>query len=290
MNSTNSARVQLISSMLIFGTIGIFVRNIPLSSGMVALVRGVVGTLFLLLFTAITGKKISKKDIKNNLAVLIISGVLIGFNWVLLFEAYKYTTVAVATLCYYMAPVFVILLSPVFLKEKLSIKKIICSLVAIIGMVFVSGITDKSGFSFKGIALGLGAAALYASVIMLNQKLKDIKPYDKTIMQLGSASAAIFPYVLLSGSIGELAMLDGKGIALLTIVGIVHTGFAYAMYFGSMKALNAQTVAIFSYIDPIFAVILSAVLLKEPLTVYTAIGALLILGSTLISEIKLNKQ
>ncbi len=283
MTNQNSARLQLISSMLIFGTIGIFVRNIPLSSGAVALVRGVTGTLFLLLLTFATKKKISKADIRENLATLIISGVLIGFNWVLLFEAYKYTTVAVATLCYYMAPVFVVLLSPIFLKERLSAKKIICVIIAVAGMVPVSGITNGQGVKLTGVLLGLGAAALYASVIMLNQRLKSIRPYDKTIMQLGFASLAVFPYVLLMGFGAPLTALDGKSIALLLIVGIVHTGFAYALYFGSMKALSAQAVALFSYIDPIFAVLLSSLILSEPLTPQTIIGALLILGSTLLT-------
>ncbi len=270
--------------MLIFGTIGIFVRSIPLSSGSVALVRGIIGTAFLLIFTFLTKKKICKADIKKNLAVLAVSGILIGFNWVLLFEAYKYTTVAVATLCYYMAPVFVIILSPVFLKEKISVKKIICVLIAISGMVLVSGATAGGSLSIKGVLFGLGAAVLYAGVIMLNQRLKDIKPYDKTIVQLGTASAAILPYVLLTAPLSEFAGLDAKAVILLAVVGIIHTSFAYALYFGSMKSLSAQTVAIFSYIDPIFAVILSALILKESITALTVLGAVMILGATMVSE------
>lgn len=287
MKNESNARVSLILSMIIFGTIGIFRKYIPLPSGIVACARGILGVAFLLAFIKIKKIKMDGKMIKKHLTVLLLSGAFIGLNWVLLFEAYRYTSVAVATLCYYMAPIFVILVSPLVLKEKLTLKKSICVAVALLGMVFVSGVLEGgiSGISeLKGILFGLGAAALYATVVMMNQGLKEVPTYDKTIMQLGAAAVVLIPYIFVVEDLSAV-VLTPLIVVMLVIVGVVHTGIAYALYFGSMNGLKAQTVALFSYIDPIVAIILSALFLKEPMTVFSGIGSVLVLGATMISEL-----
>lgn len=297
MNSSNTntsvelSRIKLILAMTIFGTIGIFVRYISLPSSVIACVRGFVGVAFLLVMTFIRKSKISFQDIKKNLLLLCISGAFIGINWILLFEAYRYTTVATATLCYYMAPIFVTLASPIVLKEKLTIKKIVCIFVALIGMVFVSGIvgTNSLQINVPGILCGVLAAFFYACVILLNKHIKNISAYDMTMTQLFIAAVVILPYVLLTEDVSAFS-LDTKAFICLLLLGIVHTGFAYMIYFSSITVLKAQTVAIFGYIDPVVAIILSALLLKEEMGITGVIGAVLILGSTLFSEITLKKK
>lgn len=287
MGRETNAKASLILAMVIFGTIGIFRKYIPLSSGIVACARGILGVVFLLIFIKVKKLSMNKNAIKKHLKILLISGAFIGLNWVLLFESYRYTSVAVATLCYYMAPIFVMIVSPFLLKEKMTAKKAVCVMVALIGMVFVSGVLD-GGISdiseLKGILFGLGAAALYATVVMMNQKLGEVPTYDKTIMQLGAAAVVLIPYVLLVENLSA-AVLTPLIIMMLIIVGVVHTGIAYALYFGSMNGLKAQTVALFSYIDPIVAIVLSAMFLMEPMTIYSWIGAVLVLGATMISEL-----
>lgn len=277
--------LQLSLSMFIFGTIGIFVRHIPFPSSVIALARGGIGMLFLLLVVLIRRQKISKADIKRNLIPLCLSGFFLGFNWILLFEAYRYTTVATATLCYYLAPVIVILVSPIILKEKLTAKKLICVAVALLGMVFVSGILQTglpSVGESKGILFGIAAATFYASVVLCNKHIHDISSYDMTIMQLGIATVVLLPYTLLTESLGDIT-ITASALGMLLFVAIVHTGVAYALYFSSMQGLKSHTIAIFSYVDPIVAIILSAILLHEPMGISGVIGAVLILGSTLIS-------
>lgn len=285
-NAQSCSRLMLIASMIIFGTIGIFRRWIPLASSVLALSRGLIGAVFLLAVIALRGKKPELSAIRKNLWKLLISGAFIGFNWILLFEAYRFTSVATATLCYYLAPMFVLLASPFVLKEKLSGRKLLCLLAALGGMVLVSGVL-QAGFrlsELKGVLFGLGAAALYASVVLLNQKLTDISAYDKTAVQLGAAALVILPYTLLTESLAP-GDFTWPVIGLLLLVGIVHTGLAYTLYFGSMEALPAHSIAIFSYIDPIVAVLLSALLLKEPMTPAGWLGALLILGAAFVSEL-----
>lgn len=292
MKKENQSKLLIIIAMTIWGTIGIFRKYIPLPSGMIALTRGILGSLFLVLVMVFTRKKLSWKDIKDNLIMLLISGALMGANWILLFEAYQYTSVATATLCYYMEPVFVMLVSPIFLKEKLSVKKIICIVTALLGMALVSGVFDMESFhvsELKGVFLGLGAAALYASVVILNIKLKPIGAYDKTITQLLSATIVILPYVLLVENINNIS-LEPINILMLVLVGIIHTGIAYTLYFGSMSNVKAQTVAIFGYIDPVVAIILSALILRERMGMLEIIGAVLILGATLVCEIDFKKK
>ena len=284
----NKAKLELIASMFIFGTIGIFVRHIPLPSSMIALVRGFVGAFFVLLFVYLKKSKLDKAAIKKNFVMLALSGAFIGINWILLFESYHYTTVATATLCYYMQPIFVILASPFLLKEKLTVKKVACVVVALIGMVFVSGVLQTGIPALseaKGILYGLGAACFYASVVLMNKKITEINAYDKTIMQLGMGAIVLSPYVMFTQYFGSAAASMTPSLwALLLFVGLVHTGVAYALYFDCMSDLKAQTLAIFSYIDPIVAIILSALLLKENMGLYGVIGAVLVLGSTFISE------
>jgi len=291
-SSTHTARLQLITAMLIFGTIGIFVRYIPLPSSVIALVRGVVGTVFLLVLVRVRNMPVSWAIVKENLLFLALSGVAIGFNWILLFEAYRYTTVATATLCYYLAPVIVMLVSPILLKEPLTPRKAICIMVALGGMVLVSGVlnTDFSGSGEAlGILFGVGAACLYASVILMNKKLPNVPAFDKTIVQLGVAAIALLPYVWFTERGSEIS-LKPLAVILLLVVGIVHTGIAYALYFGSIRDIPAQTAALFSYIDPVSAIFLSALFLKEGLTVPGVIGAILVLGSTLMSEWPFGKK
>lgn len=282
----NTSKLKFLGAMSIFGTVGIFVRAIPLSSAGIACFRGFVGCLFLLLFMTVTRKKLSGGDIRQNLPVLLLSGAAIGTNWILLFEAYRYTTVATATVCYYLAPVFLLIASPL-LGEKLTAKKLLCVGVALTGMVCVSGVLKGSLpvlSELTGIGLGVGAAVLYATVMLLNKKLKSISAYDKTVIQLGTSATVVLPYLLLTG-VGNLSDMTGQAWLLLAVVGIVHTGIAYTMYFGALQKLSAQTVALFCYLDPVIAILLSALLLQEPMDPFSILGTVLILGSALYSEL-----
>ena len=284
------ARGELILAVLLFGTIGLFRRGMDLPSSVIALGRGLIGTLFLLLSALLRGKALDTAAIRRKLPWLILSGGLIGFNWILLFESYRYTTVATATLCYYMAPVIVILASPWLLKERLTLRRGLCAAAAVLGMVLVSGVlTESRGGDLRGVLFGLGAAALYASVVLVNQRLRDMDALEKTVVQLGAAALILLPYVLATEDLSALTW-NALSLLLLLILGVVHTGWAYSLYFGSMGALPAQTVALCSYLDPVTAVLLSALVLREPLGLPGAVGAALVLGAALVSELPERKR
>ena len=290
--SSLNSYLMLISAMLLYGTIGVFRRYIPLSSGMLAFSRGLLGSLFLWGLVRLRGRGRAEWIGRKDLLLLALTGALIGANWMLLFEAYNHTTVATATMCYYMQPTLVILLSPLVLRERLTARRLACAGAAVAGMAFVSGVADGGGISARdlsGVAFGLGAAALYATVILLNKKLQVEDVYRKTAVQLTAATVALAPYVLLTEDFAAIR-LDARAAVLVLIVGVVHTGVAYAMYFGSMKRLRAQTIALLSYIDPVFALLLSAAVLHEPITPLGVLGAALILGSALVGEGRRQKR
>ena len=259
-----------------------------MSSAALAFARGLIGGIFLLCWMTLTGKPLKLQISKKNFFILCLTGVALGANWLLLFESYNHTSVAVATLCYYMEPTILILLSPLLFKEKLTAKKLVCAVVSFVGMVLVSGVLENGDTDLTGILFGLGAAVLYAVVVILNKKNPVENAYGKTMVQLFVSAAVLFPYLLLTEDVGSFS-LGGTEIAMLLIVGIVHTGIAYAMYFGSVQNLPSQTVAVFSYIDPVLAVVLAGSLLGETLSVSELIGAVLILGAALVSEIRRKK-
>ena len=275
-----SPYVLFITSMLIFGTIGLLRRFIPLPSAMIACIRGIVGGAVLLLFLLAKRDKHRIKTRTSAVAGLCAVGAAMGFNWILLFEAYNYTTVATATLCYYMQPTIVVLLSPIFFREKLTKRKILLCLIAGAGMVLVSGVTEgnSAGGNIKGAALGLAAAVLYAAVVIFNKKITGVDPLKKTIIQLFSAGVVMIPYLLITGEY-RVGPIGPETAVLLLTAGVVHTGIAYILYFSSLPGLPAQTAAIFSYIDPVSALVFSAVFLGERLSIQGIAGAVMIIGA-----------
>ncbi len=286
MEKSNKAQLLIILSMAVFGTLGPFVRNISVSSGELALYRAILAAVFVGLFLLISKQRINFPEIKKELPLLIISGMAMGINWILLFEAYKYTTVSVATLSYYFAPVIVTLVCPIFFKEKLGTKQIICFIMSTIGLVMITGIGElKSGGSdIIGILFGLGAAVFYATVVLLNKFIKKVEGLHRTFLQFIAAIIILIPYVACTSGI-TLGGMSGAGWICLLIVGIIHTSITYCMYFTAIKDLPGQKAAILSYVDPLVAVIISVAVLSEPISTTQIIGGILILGFTLWNEL-----
>ena len=289
MNRENTAKGLMASAMFIFGTLAPFVRNINVSSGELALYRAVLAAVLVGGFLLVTKQKLSVGSIKKELLLLLLSGAAMGVNWILLFEAYKYTTVSVATLSYYFAPVIVMVVCPLLFKEKLTGKQAVCFVMSTAGLVMITGTAGGGKQDLLGIAFGLGAAVLYASVMLLNKFIKGVTGLHRTFIQFLAAIIVLVPYVSFTGGF-TLRELDSTGWGALLIVGLVHTGLTYCMYFSALKDLPGQKVAILSYIDPLVAVLVSVIWLSEAITVPQVMGGLLILGFTLWSELPVGKK
>lgn len=291
MTGSKNARIMLVVSMAVFGTLGLFVRNIPVASGELALYRAVLAAVMLGGYFLVTKQRIDFKAIGKELVLLLLSGAAMGVNWILLFEAYKYTTVSVATLSYYFAPVLVTLACPILFKEKMGAKQWLCFAMSTVGIVLITGLGDLSGSNMHhiGIAFGLGAAVFYATVILLNKFIRGVTGIHRTFLQFLAAIAVLVPYVACTSGV-TLGNLDGVGWINLLVVGLFHTGVTYCLYFSALKELPGQEAAILSYIDPLVAVLISVFVLGEQMTLMQGIGGVLILGFTLWNEMKAKEK
>lgn len=277
--------LKIVIAMTIWGSVGLFVKNISLPSIEIAFLRGAIGIVFLLIVSFFMKNKTPKGEkeecSKRNIILLGISGIALALNWLLLFQAYKYTTVANATLSYYAAPVFVVLLSPIVLKENLTFKKLISVLIAMGGLVLImmnQPETNTGNYMHtKGISYGLSAAVAYASVVLLNKSIKGFSSYYRTTIQMIISTLILVPIVFFRGNIHITGI---NMIINILILGVFHTGLAYLLYFSSIQNVSAQRVSVLSYIDPISAIILGTLFLGEPLTIYHVIGGICILFST----------
>ena len=280
---------MMIISMIIFGTIAPFVRNISVSSAELALYRAVMAAVLVGGFLLVTGQRIDVKAIKKELLLLLISGAAMGVNWILLFEAYKYTTVSVATLSYYFAPSIVMIVCPILFKEKLGAKQIVCFVMSTAGLVLITGTAGGGSRDLIGILFGLGSAVFYAAVMLLNRFIKGVEGIHRTFIQFVAAIIVLLPYVIFTDGF-SLGSLNALGWGSLLVVGLVHTGLNYCMYFFALKELPGQKVAILSYIDPLVAVVISFLFLNESMTAPHILGGILILGFTLWSELPSRKK
>lgn len=285
MNKQNKAKIMFSFSMIIFGTIGLFSKSIAVTSGELALYRAILAAILIGGYFLISGKKIDFKAIKKEIVLLLLSGMAMGINWILLFESYKHTTISIATLSYYFAPVIVMVVCPFLFREKITKKQLLCFVMSTLGLVLIIGFDGSNGGNnhILGILLGLGAAVFYATVILFNKFIKKVEGIHRTFLQFLAAIVILIPYVFLTGDL-KIGELDPKGWICLLTVGLLHTGITYCMYFSAMKELKGQEVAILSYLDPLVAVLISVVILGEPMTLVQLLGGILILGFTLWNE------
>ena len=284
-SAAGRARLAMIVSASVFGTLGLFVRRIEVTSAELALYRAVLAAVFILLFFLIRRERPRLREIRGALWLLLLSGAAMGFDWMLLFESYKYTSISLATLSYYVAPVIVTALCPLLFHERMTRAQVICFLMSTLGVALIigSGGVQGGGSDLHGIVCAVGAAVFYASVILLNKYIRGVTGLERTFVQLLAAVVVLAPYVgLTSGFHPEV--LSATGWVNLLIVGFVHTGLTYCMYFAAIRTLPGQESSLLSYLDPIVSVLISVLLLGEPLAPIQIAGMVLFLGFAVANE------
>ncbi len=292
MNAPTSARAvrarwQMILSMAVFGTISIFVKGIALPAAEISLYRAVIACIVLLFYLLCTGRLRQLAAIKGKLLPLFVSGAALGFNWIFLFTAYRYTTVAMATLAYYFAPTLVLLGSVIFFRERLTARQIFCFLASTACLLLILGV--ERGGSPTGLLFGLAAATQYAVLVLLNKKVGGIDGITRTWVQFASAAVMLTVYVALTGGF-HLAALDLRGWENLLILGVVYTGIIYVLYFSSLPKLRGQQAALLSYIDPAVSVLVSVFFLQERSQPMQLLGGILILVFAVLNELPERKR
>ena len=185
-----SAYAAFVAAMLVFGTVGLFTRRVLLPSGEVlpsaelALFRAVSALLLLGLYLLVSGRRISLRAIGKEIWLILLSGVAVGANWILLFEAYRHTTIAIATVSYYFAPTVVTVASLFLFREKMTALRWVCFAASTVGLALVLGADIAlPGATVTGVLFGLGAAVLYATVILLNKRITRSGGVERTFLQ-----------------------------------------------------------------------------------------------------------
>ncbi|KAF1083992.1 O-acetylserine/cysteine export protein [Sporotomaculum syntrophicum] len=279
------AYLKYILSLLIFGSNGIVASYILLSSAEIVLSRTVIGSLFLGLVFIIGRKRPDIKQIKKQWFYLLGSGISLGLSWVFVYEAYRLIGVSTATLAYYCGPVIVIAVAPFIFQEKMTAGKMTGICLVALGMVLVNGDDFLTEGISWGLMCGIMAAVLYATMLIANKKVEKLTGLEITLVSLVTASAVVAPYTLLLHQGINGVSLAGLNLLPILIIGVVNTGIACYLYFSAIHQLPAQSVAMCSYIEPLSALVFSAVMLHEHLTMVQFSGALFILGGAAFSEL-----
>ena len=275
--------LKYIIAVALYGTVGFFLRYVSLPVEVVSLCRGIIGTVFMFLYMKGTGRSPDREAILRNLPWLIISGICLALNWLFLLAAYLKTSVAVASLCNYIAPAIVVLIAPVLLHEPLNKKKLPCVAVSLIGIILVCGVWNGAVGEMSGVILALAAALGFVGMLLCNRKITGISDQDKSLCQMAVITLTVLPYVLVK-NIGVHLQWDRQSVLIILMLGIVHTGIAYSFYFSGIGKLSVQTIAVLGYLEPVVAVLCSAFLMHEAMGITGWIGAILIIGSAVVSE------
>lgn len=288
MKQEGRSRAMFIAAMMIFGTVGLFVRRIALPSAEIALCRAAIALVVIGVFMAFTGRFKALRALGRTFWRFALSGAMMGVNWILLFEAFRYTSIALATLSYYIAPTLMVLASVIFLKERITLFQTVCFALSTLGLVLMVGVSGGSGQDLRGIVLALGSAVLYAAVVMMNKAGGGTDGITRTFVQFLAAVTVLLPFIALRGGF-HVGQLDGSGLMNLLVLGLVHTGMCYCLYFISLAHLRGQQAAILSYLDPLVAVLLSVIWLGEPVSAVQLLGGGVMLLFAFLNEFSARK-
>ena len=281
-------RIKLVLVMVIWGSLGVFTRSIPLSALSLAFLRALIALP--VLFAVLKMKKTEKVEWRL-LKPYIISGSLLGFGWLTLFYGYKHTSISSAVIIYNMCPVYVMIAAPLLLKETISKIQIAVVFFAFLGLFMIVGQNLSEGYGYLGMALSAVSGMLYATIILINRSIRSrVDNQTGTFVQISAAMIVLLPFVLAEGNILTVRDLDAAAVIYTILLGVLHTGIVYTIFFSLTTQMKSLEIVLYSYLEPLFGILFSVIFIGEKLTVLQIIGGILILGSTYIGEILKDKK
>lgn len=274
-------------SLLLFGSNGVIASGIALSSHAIVLLRTLLGCALLTVLFSLTGNRIRLRENRRDLFFVALSGAAMAADWLFLFEAYARIGVSLGMLINYTGPAIVIALSPAVLREKISAPKIAALLLALLGAALIGGKAAIEGISAWGLFCAVMSALSYAVMVLANKKARTITGMQNATLQLFFTAIVVALFALIHGVRLSLSSSDCLPVLWL---GLINTGLGCFFYFSSIGKLPAQSVAVCGYIEPMSAVILAAIVLREKLSGLQWLGALLIIGGAIYGELKHEKK
>lgn len=282
------AYISYILALLLFGSNGIIASYIALSSTEIVLYRTFIGSVLLIFLFLITKNKWSFYKNKKHFSYLALSGIAMGLSWMFLYEAYDQIGVSVSSLLYYCGPVIVMVLAPIVFKEKLVMRKIVGFVAVLIGIILVNGNLVNGNNNIFGILCGVMSAVMYSFMVIFNKKATNISGLENSLLQLTISCITVAIFILFRGNFSFYIPQDS--IFPLIFLGVVNTGIGCYLYFSKLEKLPVQSVSVLGYIEPLSAVLLSVIILKETMSVMQIIGAVLVLGGAIYAERIVDKK
>ena len=275
--------MKYFAALLLFGFNGIVASFIDLSSYEIVLLRTFIGSVLLIALFFLTRNKLTFYQYKNDSLFLLLSGIAMGTSWMFLYEAYAQIGVSIASLCYYCGPIIVMALSPLLFREKLTASKLCGFAAVLIGIILVNGSAFNGNGNLWGIFCGLMSAVMYAAMVICNKKAQRITGIENATLQLFVSFLTVFIFVLFKQ--GLTVHLHTEDIIPVLILGLFNTGIGCYFYFSSIGKLPVQTVAVCGYLEPLSAVVFSVIVLHETMLPIRLLGAALIIGGAVSSEL-----
>jgi len=275
--------IKYFTALLLFGFNGIVASHISLSSYEIVYLRTFIGSVLLIALFKFSGGHFSIKEHKKDSLFILLSGVAMGTSWMFLYEAYQQIGVSLSSLLYYCGPVIVMILSPIIFKEKLTITKIIGFLIVLVGIFFVNGKSALEGGNGWGLFCGAMSAVMYSAMVMCNKQSKNITGMENAVIQLTISFLTVAIFTIIRQ--GIVVQINPTEIPWILFLGLINTGLGCYFYFSPLDKLPVQTVAVCGYLEPLSAVVFSALLLNEKMTSIQVVGAILIIGGAMFGEL-----
>lgn len=284
-----SAMLKMTLAMAIFGSIGFFTVNTGIPSEELVFVRCICATLFLGGMWFFTGNYKVEKWSRREVFQTMICGVFLVLNWVFLFKAFEEMSISVAISIYNLAPIFVLILGSLFLKEKMSIGAIIAVVICFVGSVFIIGMKQFTSLTVlfnSGFIWAIFSAICYAMTMFIGKGITQLSAYAMTFIQTTVGIVMLFPIMNFDVFHG----LTGWNWFYILGTGLIHTGFVYYLFFDSLRHLPTIVVSALVFVDPVVAILLDIVVLDFRPTVWQTLGIFLIFGGIIYTLVKPNKS
>ncbi|WP_144510771.1 DMT family transporter [Bacillus sp. FJAT-22090] len=287
MNGT--AMLKMTLSMAIFGSIGFFTGKTGIPAEELVFVRCICATIFLGLCWLISGQHKVEIWRKKEVIQTLVCGIFLVLNWVFLFKAFEEMSITIAISIYNLAPIFVLILGSLFLKERMNLTSLLAIIICFLGSIFIIGIqnfTTLTDFLGSGFIWALLSALCYAMTMLLGKGINGLSAYAMTFVQTTVGIFMLFPFMDFAVFHG----LSGENWLYILGTGLIHTGFVYFLFFDSLRKLSTVVISALVFVDPVVAILLDTIILNfRPSTLQT-IGIILIFSGIIYTLIKPTKN
>lgn len=277
--------LQIHTAIFLFGIAGLFGKWIHLPSMVLVLGRSGFSALFLLFLLLMTKKEIRLKSVRHY-GIFFLMGLVLALHWTSFYAAIQLSTIAIALLTFSTFPVFVTFMEPLFFHEKIKKTAIVTALLTLFGVLLVVPSLKIENSASQGALFGIFSGFSYAALSLLNRRY--VVEYSGAVLSFyeqAVSAVLLLPCLFLYKPVFEL-----KDVGLLILLGTVFTGIAHTLFISGLKYIKTQTAGIITSLEPVYAIILAAVLLGEIPSLKEVTGGVFILGAVVFSTIQAGRQ